>query len=198
MLPGVLDRTAEHWSRTGPRARLLAGVVAAVTVMAVAGYGATRSPWGPPTEVVVAARDLAAGTTLSDDDVHVASWPSALLRGGSFGAPGDVVGLTVVAPVTDGMPLAPAAVSDGGWSSMIPAGHVAYPLDLEDPPTVSPGQFVDVVGGDGQTGAHRLTSAATVLGTDGHRVWLEVPREDAPSIAAAATWGHVTLVLLGG
>lgn len=195
-LPPALDALLERWARAAPRARVAVGALAVVVVLSFAGHGATRSPWGPPSPAVLAAREIPAGTTITTEHVTVGDWPADLLPAGTFSDPSELVGQVVVSPVTAGMVIAPLAVTDGGMAAGLRAGNVAYPLEIEVGAPLSPGQVVDVIGADGTRGAQRLAGAAVVIAHDEGRIWLEVSRDEAPAIAAASAWGHVTLVLL--
>jgi hypothetical protein len=85
-LPPLLDRAAETWAGWPPRARLAASVVGALLLLAIAGAGAGRSPWGPSVEVLVATRDLPAGHELTAADVAARAWPRTLRPAGALTA----------------------------------------------------------------------------------------------------------------
>jgi Flp pilus assembly protein CpaB len=112
--------------------------------------------WGTATEILVVARDVPAGTALTDADLAPASWPRALLpegalpattpgrRGGTDGVVGRVAADALVAgEVLVADRLAPEAFAHGGGVG--PTGRVvALPLELPAPP-LAVGDRVDLL-----------------------------------------------------
>lgn len=191
-LPDQLDHLAERWAALPPRARLTVGLVAVVATLLLAGTGAARSPWGPPVDTLVATRDLPAGHRLGPGDLEQASWPAELAPP----AIGDPDGRTLTVGLTDGMPVTPGHLGDGGLTAQLRDGEAAFPLTLGEGVTLEPGQLVDVVAGDAGGGGRRLADAARVLSVDGQSAWLAVDRDDAPGLAGASTWGSIVAVPL--
>lgn len=179
-----------------PRVRLAAVIAATVVLVAIAGRGATRSPWGPPIPVVVATTDLPAGHRVGPDDVALAQWPTGLVPAGAFVDPEDTVGREVAAPLARRMPLVAAGLVDAGPAASVPAGRVALPVEVPGSERLGIGQRVDVLAGDGTGSGVRLASDARVIAVDGEVVWLEVGRGEAPAVAGAARWGELTLAVL--
>lgn len=193
-LPDPIDGLAERWASLPPRARLALGVAAGLVLLLLAGAGAARSPWGPPVDVLVAARDLPAGHRITPGDLAPARWPAELVPG----RPQEPTGRTLTVGLPAGMPVTTAHLGDGGLAAQLRDGEVAFPLPLETTPQVEPGQVVDLVAGDASGGGSRLAEAARILATDGTTVWVAVAREDAPGLAGAAAWGRVVAVPLPG
>jgi Flp pilus assembly protein CpaB len=81
-LPVVVDRAAERWWCARPRTRALVVVTLATVVVAGVAHAAA-SPHGPPTPVLVAARDLPTGHVLAPGDLRRAHWPRDLVPAGA-------------------------------------------------------------------------------------------------------------------
>jgi hypothetical protein len=93
-------------------------------------------------------------------------------------------------------PLTAAHVTDAGMAGLVAAGRVAVPLPRDVAPGIEAGAVVDVLSA-GQQGAGRLASGARVLAVDEAHLWVEVARDEAPDVAAAAGWGAVSIALVG-
>ena len=100
--------------------------------------------------VVVAAKPIPAGTILGEKDVQSIPWPVEPTPAGAFDAPQQVMGHTVLQPLTQGEPVLAArlASSDKGGGSGVPAGMRAVSVHVSDSSGVlallAPGQKVDV------------------------------------------------------
>ncbi|MBW3561797.1 MAG: hypothetical protein KY437_04800 [Actinobacteria bacterium] len=191
-LPGALDAVAERWAALPPRVRFAVASAAAVVILLVAGAGAARSPWGPPVDVFVAARDLPAGHLLSSEDLRRVPWPAEL-------APTRTVppeGRTLTVGLPAGTPLGDAHLGDGGLASLLEQDEAAFPLPGGDVAELRAGQRVDLVAGDPGGAGLRLASEARVLTTAGDIAWIAVQRDEAPALAGAAAWGRVVAVPL--
>jgi Flp pilus assembly protein CpaB len=120
----------------------VAAVLAAVTVLAsIAAVKGTR----PTIEVLVATRDLAAGTVLSTGDAELRTIATPLALGASQ-SESELVGRTLLINVQPGQPLYPSFALD---QASIPKGLAAVPLRTSDPAVanlVRPGERVDIVG----------------------------------------------------
>ncbi len=170
-----------------------------VAVLALAGAGAGRSAWGPPVEVPVAAADLPAGAVVDADALRWERRPADLV-------PADVV----TAAEADAAPVLAATVvagtvltrrhlaGDGGLAAGLLAGRAAFPVEVGPLVRVTPGQAVDVVAGDVDGQGRTLARDARVISVVDGVVWLDIGRDDAPALAAAATWDGLRLVLLPG
>lgn len=100
--------------------------------------------------VVVVARDLAAGTTLTGSDVRTVGLPAVAVPAGTVGEVRAVVGRVVAGPVRRGEPLTDARLLGPGLTAGLDAGEsTAVPVRLADPDTaalVRAGDRVDVLG----------------------------------------------------
>ncbi|MGF1648368.1 MAG: SAF domain-containing protein [Kineosporiaceae bacterium] len=130
-------RVARH---RRPLAALLAAAAAWTATSAVVSVAAPAT-----VPVVVAARDLPAGTVLGPDDVHETAWPRTLAPDRAAGRAA-VVGAALARTVTRGEALTGPAVSTGGSVPHAP-GRVRVVVGLADPWSavlVVPGTVVDV------------------------------------------------------
>lgn len=193
-LPTRLDRISERWWRTGPRMRA-AVIVSLVIAVLAAGIGqAASSPWGPPTTARVAARDLGTGTVLGPGDLERRSWPVALLP--SAAVDHDPLGATLLAPLPAGSVLTEAHLGRDGLGAGLVAGDAAIAVPFELLTVATPGMHVDLVGVDLDGRGVRLAGDATVLAVDMDEVWVTVPRDAAPDVAAATVAGSLALVVV--
>lgn len=141
---------SRKWS---PRSKLFAGLAA---VLALAAFGLVRSyaqrlsamDPGSPTEVLVAAQDLARGTTLERGMMGVSDIPAAFVPPGAVAGSTDVSGKTLLAPIVVGEVITSSRLGDGAGpvAALVPAGlrAVMMPTDLL-PSVVTPGDRVDVL-----------------------------------------------------
>lgn len=133
---------------------------------AVAALDELRPPPAVTVDVLVAARDLPAGTTLTGPDVRIAHLPpEAALADARTGGSAGVVGRRTAVPVPAGLPLVPGVLAGGRLTG--PPGTVVTAVRLADAAVVrllSPGDRVDVLaasaaGGPGAT----IATGALVL-----------------------------------
>lgn len=190
-LPRPLDGLSERWWALSPRLRVLAGALAAMSVLALLTVETGRSPHGPDVPVLVAARDLPAGHALGPDDLVGRPWPRDLLPEEAGTTPTG----TLTGPVPAGMPVTPSMVADGGVAALVEEGAAAVALPAETLSEDSLGARVDLVapGGDGATRV--VTRDARVLHFDDHRVWVEVAATDAAEVASAGRGDGLVAVL---
>ncbi|MFD1810901.1 SAF domain-containing protein [Rhodococcus gannanensis] len=208
--PTALDRVARltrpDWSRSTTGRRVAAAVLAAVALLlAVRG-----DPDDDRVEVVTAARDLAPGTLLGDEDLHVTALPAAVVPAGVVHSPGDVVGRTLAGPARSGEPLTDVRVL-GSRLADAAAGPDAriVPLRIDDTEVAGllrAGDVVDILTVDAEgSGAPRvLASNATVVlaaARDTGRtagepaVLVALPQVSATEVAAATMTGAITVTL---
>src|SRR6478736_2686865 len=140
------------------RRRLLAGLLTAVAV--AVGLQATTAP--PPAEVpvLVAARDLPAGTVVASDDVHRVGFAPGSVPGGRADDP---VGRTLAGPLRAGEPLTDVRLVGPALTDGYP-GLVAVPVRLPDAGMAGllrVGDRIDLVSADPQ-GRSAETVAADV------------------------------------
>ncbi|GAB3164027.1 hypothetical protein GCM10027059_19360 [Myceligenerans halotolerans] len=226
---GVPDpRAAVRLARRARRLVWRHHILLAALCCGLAAMGAVQvlRPAPPPsTPVLLTAREVAAGTRLTGDDVTlreiaVSLAPPAALRGRS-----EAVGLTAVVPLPAGAPLHTGVVSDGGVLASAPQGTVVVPVTLADDGVAAllrPGDRVDLLtpgstrSTDNRepttsylarralvlpTPAHRTpdTGAAGLLGggTDPPPVTLvAVDPAEAPDLSAIAGIGAVSAILV--
>lgn len=119
--------------------------------------------------VVVAARDLAAGTVLGASQVTVRALPEQVMPDGAARVPAAVLGRTLAAPVRRGEPLTDVRLTGPDLTRAISMKQdtVSVPLRLADPGVAAllrPGATVDVVTvGERQDEPVVLARAARVL-----------------------------------
>jgi pilus assembly protein CpaB len=135
--------------------------------------------------IVVASQDLAFGVPLSDQNLHMANWPTSSVPVGAFTSIADATRNARVAlrPIVVGEPILASKVSgsDGRatLSANLPVGKVAYSVPVNDVSGVGgfvrPGDVVDVlltrpIPGAGSSGTDKMTDvvleAVPVLGID--------------------------------
>jgi Flp pilus assembly protein CpaB len=194
------------------RARFL--VAAACLGLAAATALQVLAPAPEPTvEVLVAAHDLTAGTTLTGTDVVAIRLPAgAGVAGSSSSAPAraDLVGATVAVAVPAGMPLVGGVIAGGELAG--PAGTVVTAVRLADDAVarlLAAGDHVDLLaapadGGGGTTVAGRALVMSVTVPDDGSSgllagggdtratLVLAVRPDEAAAVAGAA--GDATLI----
>ena len=138
------------WS---PRGKLFAGLAA---VLALSAFGLARSyaqrlsamDPGSPAQVLVAAQDLARGTTLDERMLKTESLPAAFVPPGAVAGSAEVNGKTILAPIDEGEVVTSSRLGDraGPVAALVPPGlrAVLVPTDLPVG-TVVPGDRVDVL-----------------------------------------------------
>lgn len=185
------------------RRRLLAALLTAVAVWA--GLVATSSPAPQTTPVLVAARDLPAGTSLSIDDVVSVGFradtaPSQVIYDAEA-----VAGRLLAAPVTAGEPITLVRLVGADLADAHP-GLRAVPLRLPDPGMVAlleVGDLIDLVAAAPEDGTVSTVAvavpvlalpavdpggSATASGLPGSLVVVGIaPQEMAPVTSAALT-----------
>lgn len=172
------------------------------------------------TSVLTAARNLAAGTALTEADVARVLLPDHLLPEGVLLDVGGVTGRLVAGAVRRGEPLTDvrlvgpgllALLGDGQPGGNQPGGNplVAVPVRLADPASAAllrPGDVVDVLGAstaaDGPPAAAVLAAVAPVLAVpqqtadlEGALVVLAVPPATAARLAGAAVTSRLSVVV---
>lgn len=158
MLPGLPParrrlRAVRHQLRR--RRRLIAAGLAAGA--AAAALHALAPPPDPSVAVLVAARDLPAGTTLAPDDLVARAFPEALVPAGAARAG---AGRVLAAPLASGEVLTEARVVGPGLARAQP-GETVLPVRLPDPGMAAllrPGDEVDLVATDPGTGETRVVA----------------------------------------
>ncbi|MCZ2404348.1 flagella basal body P-ring formation protein FlgA [Paenarthrobacter sp. Z7-10] len=203
----------------GRRRRLIAALLfCAATAVAV--QQLTPEPVSM-TAVLVAARDLAAGATVTRADVALQRLPQAAIPATAYRSAAEVVGHRLAGPLRKRQLITDASLLGPGLLSGAPPGSQAVPLRLADPSTlqlIRPGQLVTVVlsssNGLEQSGVDEvLATAVPVLWkppdeggdsallpgkeADGLLVVAANPAQ-AVKLAGASARGKVFLVLTNG
>ena len=167
-----------RWSRAVTRVRravltrrrsLAALLVAAATA---AGIQAVAAPPPATVPVVVAARDLPAGATLTDDDLEAVDWPARLAPEDRRARVAGLVGGELVSPLAAGEPVTGPRLLGASLADASP-GLTALPLRLPDPGVVElvrPGDRIDLIATDPADGGSRqLASDVLVVPHHGSR-----------------------------
>jgi Flp pilus assembly protein CpaB len=187
---------------------LLAGLLTAAAVLSVLPLLAPTA--GPVVRVVAAARDLAPGTPLTEDDLTVVALPRSLAPDGSVLDATTAVGRAVTSAVRRGEPLTDVRLLGSGLLQT--AGLVAAPVRLADTATVAllhAGDRVDVLAaptsadspaGSAVTVAHGVLVLAVPGGEDtnaeGGLVVLAATPTTAARLAAAAVGSRLSVTVL--
>jgi Flp pilus assembly protein CpaB len=163
--------------------------------------------------VVVAGRDLAAGTELSAADLAVARLPPEVAPAGSVTDPSDLAGRVLAGSMRAGEPLTDVRLVGAGLTALLEPGQVAAPVRLADlavAALVRTGDRVDVLASPPDADrAETVVAGALVLatgaaasdepgvGTDPAAGLLLVAVDGATAarLAAAATSSTLTVTL---
>lgn len=191
------------------RRRALAAVAAAIAVGASL---LTLRPPEPPTRLLmVAARDLPAGSRLATSDLHPAEVPEDLVPAGALeAAAGEVLAAPVRRgePVTDARVVGPALLPEGAVESAVPVRL----SDAAQAALLAPGDRIDLLATDPSNGvATRVAEDITVLAVPplseggagaasaggalgGRLVVLALPRGVSEQVTGAAVTSFVTFL----
>lgn len=141
-----------RWSRQSKLFAVLAVLSGGLAFVLVDGYAtrleALRPVAGDPVPVVVAARPLVRGETLSEEAVAVRNVPAAFAPPGRIGSAGAVAGRTLVSDVAEGEPITRTrlGVAGGAIASLVPSGLRAFPVTASvSPGAIVAGDRVDVI-----------------------------------------------------
>ncbi len=175
--------------------------------------------------IVVATQELAFGTPLSSQNVHLVNWPAASVPTGAFTTLEDATRTRVaLRPIVAGEPVLSSKVSGingrATLSANLPAGQLAYSIPITDISSaggfIRPGDVVDVmvtrkIPGEGASENDKMTDvvleAVPVLGIDqvsdanktepaiGKTATLQVDTLSAQKLALAQQLGVLTLAL---
>lgn len=185
--------------------RALAAVAAAVAVLAT--ITALQPDRGPTVAVVVAARPLSSGVTVTDADLTLAEVPVALVPSDALTNVADAVGHSINAPVTLRSIFTSATVASG--QALASPGHVVVALPLADESIarlVKPGTRLDLLAATASaTGVLardvRVVAAPQPEGgtfgslNSGRVALVEVTPEVAVQVAQSARSGGVTIAV---
>ncbi|UMG93730.1 SAF domain-containing protein [Nocardioides sp. TF02-7] len=154
------DRLTELRRAVLRRRRLLAVLCTAGAVGA--GVQAARPPEPPGASLLVAARDLPAGTTLADDDVRLTTVPPDAVPDGAVEAP---AGALLAAPLRAGEPVTDVRLVGPGLAEGAP-GTTAMPVRLSDADQaalLTVGDRIDVLATDPQTGSTDVVAPGALV-----------------------------------
>ena len=135
-----------------PRRVLVGLLLVAAVLLAVRPHPAavTAAPAPPATEVVVAARDLAAGTVLAAADLRTVSMPVEVVPAGVARRPAGLIGQLAAGAIRRGETVTDARLVGPGLAAGLGPGESAVvPVRLADADSavlVRPGDRVDVLG----------------------------------------------------
>ena len=176
-------------------------VAALITFAVVLALSAIVGRHSPTTSVVIMARDVAAGTSLTRDDVTTAELNDELLPSTAVRAIDDIVGRVSTGPLAQHEVLTSTKVV-----SAHSAGSMAVPIRLADPRVAQllrPGDVVDVVAslsGDGQVRPAQLLAAGVRVVTvqsdrDAGLVVVTADEDTAPLLAGAVDGPALSVVI---
>lgn len=134
-------------------AAVLLGAIALVVARKAFTRSGTGEAAGPVIGVVVATKELPAGRELLPEDLTLKRLPVDSLPSGSFRTVQELAGRTTLQPLVKGQaviePLLAPTGAKGGLTALIPAGHRAMTLEVNEFSGVAgmlqPGARVDVV-----------------------------------------------------
>jgi Flp pilus assembly protein CpaB len=189
-----------------------------VAAAVATGLLALSDPAPAGTAVLVASRDLAAGTVLTAPDLRIDARPPADLPNGTLTSTRDVVGRVLASGARGGEVLTDVRLVGPSLVDTLAPGQVAVPVRIADAAVValvSPGAHVDVlVAVEGGGPAQTVVTDATVLAIPastgsggllgstsddgrGGLVVLGAGGQDARALAGAGAQGPLSLTLRG-
>lgn len=192
----VVDRIAEGWWRAGPRARLALTVLAALLALGAVLLRVALSPYGPPVAVLVAGTDLAPGAPIDHTDVTDARWPRSLLPAGPVATRDDLAGARLTSGVVAGAVITRRHLRDDGPLAGLGTGSAAVPVPADLLGDLAADARLDLLGVAGDGSGRTVARDARVLTVEQGTVWVEVPRERAADVAAAALRGTLSVAVL--
>lgn len=141
-----------RWSRRSKVFAVLAVLSGSLAFALVDGYAARlealRPVTGDPVPVVVAARPLVRGETLTEEAVAVREMPAAFAPPGRIASAAAIAGRTLVSDVAEGEPVTRTrlGVAGGAIASLVPSGLRAFPVTANVAPgAIRAGDRVDVI-----------------------------------------------------
>jgi Flp pilus assembly protein CpaB len=195
-LPGVLDRVAEGWWLLTPRARTALAALAVSLVLAAVLLRIALAPYGPPVNVLVTSADLEVGAPLGPSDVTTARWPRDLTPPAPLLTRADLLGTRLAVGVPAGTVLTARHVRDDGPLATLASGRAAVPVPDALLRGVDRGSRLDLITVVGDGTGRTIAQDVRILTVEEGTVWLEVPRDRAPDVAAAALRGTLSGAVL--
>jgi pilus assembly protein CpaB len=190
------------WRRLALLRRVAAGLLALLALVLAVAPGTTAGD----APVVVAAVDVAAGSTLQAGDLTVRQWPDHLVPAGALPDAGAAHGRILVGAARAGEPITDTRLVGPGAALGAPVGAAAVPVRLADAGVAAllvPGSTVDVITvGESTAEPVVLAAAAAVLavlpadpGSSGRLVLVSMPAHVAAKVAAATLTEQVAVTL---
>ncbi len=161
---------------------------------------------GEVASLVIARRELASGSVVSEADVEQRDWLADLAPEGAITSVGDIVGSRLTSPVAKGAPLTRLSVASGEGDVEVPEGRVAVSVRAGEragiPSDVSSGARVLVYEAAGD-GVRLVCSDALVLGGSSTRstsstdrsLTLAVYPDEVSAVLTAAAAGSLRVAL---
>lgn len=176
-------------------------VAALLTFAVVLALSAIVGRHSPTTSVVVMARDVAAGTSLTSGDVTLAELADELVPSTAVKNVDDVIGRVITGPLAQHEVLTSTKVVSANS-----AGSMAVPIRLADPRVAAllrPGDVVDVVAslsGDGQVRPAQLLAAGVRVVTvqsdrEAGLIVVTADENTAPLLAGAVDGPALSVVI---
>lgn len=215
LAPQITDRLAAVWRGGGWARPLALRRLLAATLVLLAAALALRPEPGMAT-VLVAARDLAPGSTLTAEDVRPQALPAEIVPAGAITNPSGVDGHVLAGAARRGEPMTDVRLLGAELTRLLAPdeGSASVPVRLSDPDIaalLAPGSKVDVVTvGERGREPSVLAERATVLavmddagagagrlgsGQRGRLVMVVLPRQAATQVAAASISQALTVTL---
>ncbi len=195
--PRPVDAALEWWATAPTRVRVVARAACAVLLVLAATGGVVDGRWGPPREVLVAARALGPGLPVGPADVRVATRPRDLVPAGALTGP-DLLPAHAVAngAVAAGTVLTSEHVV--ATVAVAVAGTAVVPVPAEALPPLPVGTRVDLAAATLDGRARTVARGATVVADDGTWRWLRVERSEASDVAAGVHGGSLAVAIVAG
>ncbi len=157
---------------------------------------------GPSAHVVVAARDLAAGTELAVADLRVVSMPAGIVPAGSSGRAAGLIGRVAAGAIRRGEVLTDARLAGPGLAAGLDPDETAVPVRVADPDAaalVRAGDRVDVLGTPVAPDGTQATAGQTVMVASAVRVLAVLrSRDPADGVVLVVATGQAAARTLAG
>jgi len=178
-------------------------VAAAVLALRPDGARAPVAAVGATAKVVVAARDLAAGTELAAADLRIVSMPVGIVPAGSVSRAAGLIGRMAAGAIRRGEALTDARVVGPGLTAGLgPGESVAVPVRIADPDAaalVRVGDRVDVLGTPVAPDGSQATAGQTVTVASAVRVLAVLrSRDPADGVVLVVATGEAAARTLAG
>lgn len=192
-LPGLVDQASELWWSLPPRLRLALTTIG-LLCLPWAGAAAVGGP-ATTVPVLVANHDVGPGAPVGPDDVRTVVRPAADAPPTALRTLPD--GARAATTIPEGTVLTRHDLADHGLSGSVADGRVAVAIPADGlPPHLGAGQRLDLLAGAADGTGEVVASGARVIASDEGFVWIEMTRDEAAAVTAAAAWGSVGVGLL--